>query len=288
MSTIQDLFSLEGKTAVVTGASYGLGVTMAKGLASAGANVVLAARSTDKLHATAKEIESAGGHALAQQCDVGDEASVGEMVEAACRRFGRIDILVNNAGQSAEAGVMPEKVPGALFEQTVRVNLLGTWYCCQAVGERMLRDGRGGSIINISSVAGASGQQNFPPAYQASKAAVINLTRNLACSWADRKIRVNCIAPGWFPSEMTAAWFAVPQFLERFEKQSPMARVGNPEELIGALLLLASDAGSFITGQTLAVDGGLTAMQGQLYTEELFAMQAEVMPEGLGTRILPG
>ncbi|HEX6030059.1 MAG TPA: SDR family oxidoreductase, partial [Tepidiformaceae bacterium] len=130
-------------------------------------------------------------------------------------------------------------------------------------------------------------QQNAPVAYQASKAAVMNLTRNLACSWADRGVRVNCIAPGWFPSEMTAGWFAVPQFLKRFVDQAPMQRIGDPEELVGPLLFLASDASTFVTGQTLAVDGGLSAAGGAMpYTEELFGMQAEVMGE-VGARIMP-
>ncbi len=152
----------------------------------------------------------------------------------------------------------------------------------------MLADGRGGTIINIASIMGLSGQQNAPIAYQASKAAVINLTRNLACSWADRDVRVNCIAPGWFESEMTAGWFAVPQFLARFKAQAPMNRIGRPDELDGVLLFLASDASSFVTGQTIAVDGGVSAaVSGPQYDAELFAMQAAVIPNGLGERIMP-
>ncbi len=183
---------------------------------------------------------------------------------------------------------MPERLPDELFEQTVRVNLLGTWYCCREVGERMLRDGKGGSIINISSGAGVGGQQNFPPAYLATKAAVINLTRTLACSWGDRGVRVNAIAPGWFPSEMTEPFFAAPAFFERIKGQAAMRRVGDPSELAGALLLLASNASSFMTGHTLVVDGGLTASVGATpFSEEVFAEFASAVPNGLGERIMP-
>jgi NAD(P)-dependent dehydrogenase (short-subunit alcohol dehydrogenase family) len=282
----KDMFSLEGKTAIVTGASSGLGVAFAKALAEAGANVVLAARRKQNLDALAAELEAAGGGALAVQCDVCDSTSVKGLVDAARHRFGRVDVLVNNAGGSAEAGFVPEKIPDDLFAQTIQVNLMGVFYCAREVAQHMLADGKGGSIINISSIMGMAGQQNAPAAYQASKGAVINLTRNLACSWADRGIRVNCIAPGWFPSELTAGWFAVPEFRARFVGQAPMQRIGDPRELAGPLLFLASDASSFVTGTILPVDGGLHAVGGGVpYTEELFAVQAG-MGDG-GSRIMP-
>ncbi len=257
-----DMFDITGRTAIVTGASYGLGITFAGTLAGAGANVVLAARSFDKLQAVARRIAGAGGKALPVACDVGDPAQVKRMVAAAVEHFGRVDILVNNAGVASDAGSLPEKVADHIFEQTVRINLLGTWYCCREVGEHMMRDGRGGSIINLASILGVGGQPFMPPAYQASKGAVINLTRSLACTWASRKVRVNAVAPGWFPSEMTAGVFAVPAFLEWVKRQAPMGRVGDPAELAGPLLFLASDASSFVTGHTLCVDGGVTAAIG--------------------------
>jgi NAD(P)-dependent dehydrogenase (short-subunit alcohol dehydrogenase family) len=280
---IAKLFSLQDKTAIVTGASHGLGVTFAEALASQGANVVLGARSEDKLNEVCRKLTSAGHQALAVKCDVGDPAQVKALMQRAMERFGRIDVLVNNAGTVADAGMLPERIPDQLFGETVRVNLLGLWYCCRGAAEIMLRDGNGGSIINIASVAGLGGVANFSPAYQATKAAVINLTRNLACSWADRGVRVNALAPGWFPSEMTGPAFAVPGFLDWASKCAPMGRIGRPEELIGALLFLASEASSFTTGQTLAIDGGLSAGSERV-PDEAFRIFAE---HGLGDLARP-
>ena len=288
MKPLENLFSLQDKTALVTGASYGLGVTLAETLSRAGARVVLAARSVDKLKAVEETIGRTGGRALAVTCDVGDPAQVEAMVATAAEHFGRIDILVNNAGVAVDGGIMPERIPNDLFEQTVRVNLLGSWYCCRAVGTLMLKDGKGGSIINIASGAGMGGLRDFPAAYQATKAAVINLTRNLACSWGDRGVRVNAIAPGWFPSEMTAKWLDIPSFREWTKKVAPMGRVGEPAELAGPLLFLASEASSFVTGHTLAVDGGLTAsIGGSPWSEDFYRLLGELLPEDLGKRIRP-
>jgi len=282
-------FDLAGKTALVTGASSGLGVTFARALAGAGANVALVARRADRLEQLATEIESSGGKALALKCDVGDAGSVATTVAAAWSRFGRVDVLVNGAGVVAEAAVVPEKVPSELFEQTVRVNLMGTWHCCREVAALMLADGKGGSIVNVASVAGLSGTAGFPPAYQATKAAVINLTRSLACTWADRGVRVNALAPGWFPSEMTDQVFAIPAFKKWVTDAAPMKRIGNPEELVPALLFLATSASSFMTGHTLVVDGGLSASSaGGGIPEEVISIFEQAVPNGLGKRILPG
>lgn len=286
--TPQSMFSLQGKTALVTGASYGLGVTFAETLAGAGANLVLAARSLDKLQALADRLSSAGHGALPIKCDVGNPAEVAEMVAAGWQRFGRIDVLVNNAGVVAEAAMTPERIPYEIFEQTMRVNVLGTWYCCREVGARQLADGKGGSIVNIASAAGLAGVADFPTAYQTSKAAVINLTRNLAASWADRGIRVNAIAPGWFPSEMTGPVFGIPDFRTWVTKAAPQGRIGNPTELAGPLLLLASDAGSFMTGHTLVVDGGLSATgAGGRMPQSVSDLFAEHTPHDLGKHISP-
>ncbi len=281
------LFDIAGKNAIVTGASSGLGITFATILAERGANVTLAARRTDRLKQVAETIAQSGGTALPLTCDVTDPEQVRAMVDQTVRRFGRVDIVVNNAGVNTDVG-MAEKIRHEVFEQTVKVNLLGVWYCCQEVGKRMLADGKGGSIINITSSAGLNGIQCFPVAYQTTKAAVINLTRNLACSWGDRGVRVNAIAPGWFPSEMNDPWFANQVFLDHVKKTSPMGRIGSPSELAGALLLLASDASSFITGHTLVVDGGASTSMGLPFmTDKLFTMLAEALPGGLGQRTMP-
>ncbi len=284
--TADSLFSLKGKTALVTGASYGLGVTFAETLAGAGANVVLAARSLDKLEALAAKLEAAGHKALALKCDVGNLDDVAATVAAGWRHFGRIDVLVNNAGTVAESMATPERIPPELFEQTMRVNVLGTWHCCQAVAARQLADGKGGSIVNLASIAGMAGVADFPSAYQTSKAAVINLTRNLAASWADRGIRVNAIAPGWFPSEMTGGLFGIPDFHRWVSEAAPQGRVGDPAELAGPLLLLASNAGSFMTGHVLVVDGGLSATAaGGRMPQSVRDLLAAHTPNGLGTHI---
>ena len=189
-------FSLKGRTALVTGASYGLGVRFACTLAEAGANVVVAARSADKLKDVAVAVEKLGVRSLAQECDVTDPAAVTDMVAAAWDTFGRVDVLVNNAGVIAEAGIMPERTMDDLFEKTMATNVNGLFTFCREVGSRQLADGRGGSIINIASATGLGGLPHFPPAYQASKAAVLNLTRNLGASWAKRGVRVNCPGAG--------------------------------------------------------------------------------------------
>ncbi len=285
--TADSMFTLKGKTALVTGASYGLGVGFAETLAGAGANVVVAARSFDKLQALAARLTAAGHKALAVKCDVGNPDEVAAMVAAGWQHFGRIDVLVNNAGVVAEATIVPEKIPHELFEQTMRVNVLGTWYCCREVAARQLADGKGGSIVNIASVAGLAGVADFPTAYQTSKAAVINLTRNLACSWAGRGIRVNAIAPGWFPSEMTGPVFGIEAFHRWVTEAAPQGRVGDPRELAGPLLLLASDAGSFMTGHTLVVDGGLAATgAGGTMPQSISDLFGANAPHGLGQRIV--
>ena len=194
----------------------------------------------------------------------------------------RDEVLANIA-----AVPLPDTDPVAGAD-AVRVNLLGVWYGCRAAGARMLADGRGGSIINISSVLGLGAQQNFPPAYIATKAGVINLTRALALSWADRGVRVNAIASGWFPSEMTEPFFQIPGFFDAIMVQQPGGRIGDPDELAGPLLFLASDASSYVSGHTLVVDGGMTAGFGApRRPEEMNATFAQVIPHGLGERIMP-
>ena len=285
---IDPLFSVEGKTAIVTGASSGLGVTFAQSLAERGANVVLAARRKEKLSKLIKEMKSRGLSATYVACDVTKSSDVARLFEEAVRKYKRVDVLVNNAGHIAEAGTVPEKITDEMFENTVKVNLMGLWYCCREAGQRMLADGKGGSIINLSSVAGLNGMRGMPSAYQATKGAVVTLTQNLAASWADRGVRVNAIAPGWFPSEMTSAWVNKSTFLDHISATSPMGRIGKPEELIGTLILLASEASSFINGQTISVDGGVSSSTGlPFFTEEMFEFMERAVPKELAKRIQP-
>jgi NAD(P)-dependent dehydrogenase (short-subunit alcohol dehydrogenase family) len=288
MSAASPMFDLSGKVALVTGASSGLGVTFAEGLAAAGADVVLAARRVDRLEEVAGRIRETGRRALPVACDVTEPEQVEAAVEAAVAEYGRIDVLVANAGAVPDGFSMPERIPLELFEQSVKVNLVGTWTTVQSVGRRMLAQG-GGSIIVVSSYTGVAGVPYFPPAYQASKAALFNITQQLAASWGDRGVRVNALAPGWFPSEMTEAILAAPMFRDRIDAQASLGRAGRPEELIGPLLLLASDASSYMTGSTITVDGGTSATVGAPpYTAELFGLHEAVMPHGLGSRVMPG
>jgi NAD(P)-dependent dehydrogenase (short-subunit alcohol dehydrogenase family) len=250
------LFSLRDAVAVVTGASAGIGVSLARTLAGAGARVALAARRQDRLEKLAVELAEGGAEAFAVGCDVTAQDEVERLVEAVVERFGRVDVLVNNAGITK---VVPaEEDSLADFDRVVAVNLRGVFLCCQRFGLRMLAQGRG-SIVNVASMLGMVGCGQVPQAaYAASKAGVINLTRELAAQWARRGVRVNCLAPGWFESEMTADMFTDERSIKWMRQRTPMGRSGREGELAGALLYFASEASTFTTGQTLAIDGGWT------------------------------
>jgi NAD(P)-dependent dehydrogenase (short-subunit alcohol dehydrogenase family) len=250
--TIHELFRLDGKVAVVTGASSGLGVAFAQGLAEAGADVALGARRLERLHETAALVEEAGRTALSVQTDVADPDSCTALVEAAMLEFGRVDILVNNAGVGTAVPATREEPQQ--FRDVIEVNLNGCYWMAQACGRVMQP---GSSIINISSVLGITTAGLPQAAYAASKAGLIGLTRDLAQQWTGRKgIRVNAVAPGFFESEMTQQY--PPGYLESQQQRIPMARKGDPRELAATVVFLASDAAGYITGQTLPVDGGMT------------------------------
>lgn len=258
MTAVEDLFGLTGRVAVVTGASSGLGVGFAKALAGAGAHLVLAARRADRLDTLAEHLRDAGAEVLPVSCDVTDSSQVDELRDVCLERFGRVDILVNNAGTTE---VVPaENESDEQFLQVLNVNLNGSFYCAQRFGRAML-DAGSGSIINIASIFGFVGSGSIPQSgYVASKGAVVNLTRELAAQWARRGVRVNGIAPGFFRSEMTEEMFADERSMSWLRKKTPAGRPGEVEELAGALIFLASDASSYVTGQTIAVDGGWTAV----------------------------
>jgi NAD(P)-dependent dehydrogenase (short-subunit alcohol dehydrogenase family) len=251
-------FRLDGRVAVVTGASAGIGEVLAEGLAGAGARVVLAARREDRLHALAERIAKAGGEAHVVACDVANAADVDRLATETLARFGRADVLVNNAGFGGP--VPAESEPADHFEAVLDVNLVGTFRCAQRFGREMLAQGSG-SIVNVASILGVVGVGQIPQAsYAASKGGVVNLTRELAAQWARRGVRVNALAPAWFPSEMTAEMFADESSNKWMRQRTPMGRAGRLEELVGPLLFLASDAASYVTGHVLLVDGGWTCV----------------------------
>lgn len=254
MDSVNELFDLKEQVAIITGASSGLGIEFAEGLALAGAHVVLAARRTDRIEDLAGKLSNNGTKAVAIRCDVTKEDDVENLVRQTMDRFGRLDILVNNAGVSNMAPATKETKEA--FQQVMDVNVTGLFSCAQHCGRVMLK-ARSGSIINIASVMGFLGSGVIPlAAYNASKGAVVNLTRELAAQWASRGVRVNGIAPGWFPTEMTEVLYSDGSGESYVRDRTPMGRSGKAGELTGTLLLLASNAASYITGQTILVDGG--------------------------------
>ncbi|HWT23303.1 MAG TPA: SDR family oxidoreductase [Solirubrobacteraceae bacterium] len=249
--SLLDRFRLDDKVAVVTGASSGLGVAFALGLAEAGADVVVCARRLARLEDTRERAEALGRRCLAVRADVTVPEDCGRVADEAMGTFGRIDVLVNNAGLGTAVPALRE--PPEEFRRVVETNLHGSYWMAQACA-RVMRPGS--SIVNIGSVLGSTTAGLPQAAYSASKAAIIGLTRDLAQQWTGRKgIRVNALAPGLFPSEMTDTYKE--GYVETMIARVPAGRPGDPEEVTCAVLFLASDASSYITGALLPVDGGL-------------------------------
>jgi gluconate 5-dehydrogenase len=260
MVGLNEMFDLRGKIALVTGGSRGLGFAMARTLGLAGATVVITARKQQELDEAVAELTDAGCAASAIRNDLADPASIPSLVEDVLTRFGKIDVLVNNAG--ATWGANAENMPIEAWRKVVEVNLNGTWALTQEVARRSMIPRRQGSIVIISSLLGTLGNrpgEHATVAYNTTKAAQINLARTLAGEWGVHGVRVNCILPGWFLTKMTNGTLTG-EVGARYVEAIPLARLGESEDLAGPILFLASDASCYVTGQSLAVDGGRSAV----------------------------
>jgi gluconate 5-dehydrogenase len=260
MRTTKELFDLTGRTALVTGGSRGLGLQIAESLGELGAKIVLSSRKQEDLDEAVAHLKTRGIEASAIAADVSKEAAIEPLVDEAMKRLGRIDILVNNAG--ATWGAPAEDYPLEAWDKVMNLNVRSIFMLSQAVGKRSMIPREYGKIINVASIAGLSG--NGPNsmqtiAYNTSKAAVINFTRTLAGEWGKYGITVNAIAPGFFPSKMTKG--LLEQLgADNMAKRAPLLRIGDDEDLKGIAALFASDASKHITGQVMAVDGGVSAV----------------------------
>jgi len=254
---VMELFRLDGRVAIVTGGSKGLGLMMAEGLAEAGAKVVLCARNMDECEKAAGSVAESGVTCVAVRCDVSVPEDVTAMAEKALSQFGRIDVLINNAGYAWEEPL--ERVSHEKWLRTFAVNATGTFLCCQAAGRQMIKQGSG-KIINIASIAGVASIDpelaNSVP-YSASKGAVVAMTRDLARKWSRYNINVNAIAPGYFATRMSQ--YLIEHRGKQMMSTIPMKRLGEKDEIKGVAVFLSSAASNYITGQILSVDGGFLA-----------------------------
>jgi NAD(P)-dependent dehydrogenase (short-subunit alcohol dehydrogenase family) len=252
-----DLFRLDGRVALITGGSKGLGRAVADALSGAGASVALVSRHLDQAAGAAREIrERLGGRTLGLEYDVSDSTQVDAMVRRTLEEFGRIDILVNNAGINIRGPIVEYRDED--WQQVLAINLSSAFYSCRAVGRHMLARGGGGRVINMASIMAITSMPGRV-AYTSSKAGLIGLTKTLALEWAPQQITVNAICPGPFATEMNIPLLQNPEVREQFTSRIPVGRWGNVEEIGAAALYLASDAAAFVTGHTLYVDGGWTA-----------------------------
>lgn len=249
-------FSLEGRTALVTGASRGIGRALALGLAAAGADLAVSARDEQALQEVAKEAEALGRKAIVLPADVTDANACHQLVTDAVEGLGRVDVLVNNAGGSSYMGPFTDlQFKG--WEKTMRLNVDSLVHLCQATGRHMVARGSG-SIINVSSVAGLAATPLLA-AYGASKAAVISLTKTLAHEWGPSGVRVNALCPGWTRTDLNRSLWDGPDAGAALVANQPLKRWATVEEMVGPTVFLASDASSYVTGQCLVVDGGQTS-----------------------------
>ncbi len=255
------MFDFSGKTVLVTGASYGLGEQFALAFAQAGADLVLTARSADLLGVVADACRAHGSTVTVVPGDVSVEADVVQVVETGIAAHGAIDVLVNNAGIADLRGLGAERYDADMFNRILAVDLAGAFYFARECGRRMLETGRG-SIVNICSIMASGGSENNVIAYAAAKGGLLNLTRQLGAEWADRGVRVNAVSPGFIVTEMTRAPLEAMGMDRWIASRTPMRRVGEAHEVTNAVLFLASDLASYITGVDLLVDGGTNASNG--------------------------
>ncbi|OGA54374.1 MAG: gluconate 5-dehydrogenase [Betaproteobacteria bacterium RIFCSPLOWO2_12_FULL_62_13] len=257
MATIKQLFDLSGRVSIITGGSAGLGLQMATGLAEAGSNLVICSRNRERCEQAARILRAIGPEVLATACDVSKPDQVERLKDEVLSRFGRVDVLINNAGRTWWAS--PEETPLDKWQYVIDLNVTGTFLCSQIFGRQMIKQKRG-KIINIASASGLRGKNpevHNSIAYNTTKGAVINMTRDLAVKWAPHNILVNAIAPGFFLASRNQG-----RFEERKDKileEIPLGRSGGENDLKGAAVFLASDASDFVTGAILSVDGGATA-----------------------------
>ena len=261
MSTpVQQLFDLQGRCALVTGGSRGLGLQIAVALGEAGAKVLLCARKAAELEEAVADLQARGIDARWVAADAADPAQVQRVVDEALQRLGQIDILVNNAGATWAAPM--EDYPIEAWDKVMNLNIRSIFLFCRAVGRASMLPRRYGRILNVASIAGLSGSMDGEfIAYGTSKGAVVNFTRTLAAEWGEHGITVNALAPGFFPSRMSRGLLQA-LGAERIAAAAPLRRIGDDDDLKGAALLFASAAGKHITGQILAVDGGVSAVHG--------------------------
>ena len=255
------MFDFSGSTVLITGASYGLGEQFAHSFAQAGADLVLTARSADLLDGVAEVCRGHGATVTVATGDVSVEADVIRVVEAGMADHGKIDVLVNNAGIADLRGLASERFDADTFNQIVAVDLAGAFYFARECGLRMLQ-AASGSIVNIASIMGSGGNELNVIAYTAAKGGLVNLTKQLGCEWADRGVRVNSVSPGFIVTEMTRPALEAMGMDTWIASRTPMRRVGEAQEVTNAVMFLASDLASYITGHDLLVDGGTNASNG--------------------------
>ncbi len=254
---VLETFRLDGRSAMVTGGGRGIGRAVALGLSEAGAKLAVADIDLAAAEDTASAIREQGGEAIAVALDVADEAAVEAGVEKTALTHGGLDVLVNNAGTAIRRPSV--ELALADWDKVVRVNMTGLFLCARAAARRMIA-GRGGSIVNMASIMGLSGGGLYPNiSYQATKGAVVNMTRALALEWARSGIRVNAVAPTWVRTDFIKGLLTRPELIARIEAMTPLGRLAEPSDVVGAVLFLASPASAMVTGHTLPVDGGFLA-----------------------------